>query len=66
MYRMEVVVGMHAIQSQEGLVAYREMSEYFLSARLYSEDTRSHRHPGAQRWAWSSENWSAIREWPSR
>ena len=30
---MEVVVGMHAGQSLEGLVAYREISEQYQSAR---------------------------------
>ena len=39
------------------LLTCREMSEHFQSA---SEDTRSHRLPGAQLWVWSSWNWSAL------
>ena len=30
---MEVVIGMHAGESQKGLVAYREMPGHFLSER---------------------------------
>ena len=42
---MEVVDGMHAVQSQEGMVACQEMSEHFPCVRRYIDDTRSHRLP---------------------
>ena len=42
------------------LVACREMRGHFPSARCYTDDTRSHLHPGAQLVAWSSRNWSVF------
>ena len=43
-----------------GWVACREMPEDFLSAGLYIYNSRSHRHPGALLWVWSSRNWSVF------
>ena len=46
------------------LVACREMSVQFQSAKLYTDDTRSYRHPGAQFCVRSSRNWSLFLERP--
>ena len=48
-----VVVGRHAGQIQEGLLACAEMLEHFTSA---TDDTRSHRLPGVQLWIVSTQN----------
>ena len=48
--------------NQRWLVEFREMSEHIPSARRYTDDTRSHRCPGAQLWVGSSPNWSVFLE----
>ena len=61
---MEIVVGMHIGQGQEGIVVCLEMPEHFPSARRYTDDTRSHRCPGSQLWVWLNRNWSILLEMP--
>ena len=55
-----VVDGKHSVKSQESFVACREMPKHFPSARSYTDDTSSHRLPGAQLWVVSSCNWSVF------
>ena len=38
------------------LIACREMQEHFPNARLYTDDTRSYRGPGAQLWVGPCRN----------
>ena len=45
---MELVVGVHAVQSQEELVRFRKMPGHFQVRNEDIDDTRSHRNPGAQ------------------
>ena len=42
------------------LIACREMSEHFLSARYCTDGTRSHHHSGVELWVGSSRNWSVF------
>ena len=59
---IKVVDGMHV--REKGLDACREMPENCPSARRYTDDTRSHRCPGAQLWLWSSRNWLVFQKRP--
>ena len=62
-----VAAGMKVVDtglSQEGLVACQEMLEQCLSSRWCTDDTRSHRFPGAKLWALSRQNWSVFRGKP--
>ena len=61
---MEVMVGMHAGQSQERLVACGRCRSTSLVRGDNTGDTRSHRLPGAQLLVGSSENWSVFQERP--
>ena len=57
---MEVVDGKHVGRSQGGL---RHVGRCLSTSRVRGEDTddtQSHRLPGAQLWVWSSLNWSVI------
>ena len=45
-----------------GLVACRETTYHYLSARRYTDDTQSHCRPGALFWVGSSWNWSVFQE----
>ena len=61
---MQVVDGMHAGQSQVG---WSHDGRCCSTSRVLGEvtdDTRSHRCPGAQLWLGSSRNWSVFMERP--
>ena len=61
---MKVMIGKHAVQIQEALVACREMPEHLPSVRLHTDDTRLNRRPGAQLLVESSRNWLVFLERP--
>ena len=56
---MEVVDGMHAGQSR-GVVTCEEIQEHSYSARCYTGDSQSPRHPATHLLVGSSQNWSVF------